>query len=99
MVLNFKKKNKTYLRHEQSKVPVRGDLLDLRLVRGVFHCGVCLSEEPLSNMRVLTPCGHVFCHACIAAHQETNRTRDRGQAQNGCPTCRRLIASVVRPFF
>ena len=39
MVLNFKKK-KTYLRHEQSKVPARGDLLALALGLGIVDAHV-----------------------------------------------------------
>ena len=65
----------------------------------VFDCGVCLTEKPLSRMRLLMPCNHVFCAGCIAQLKEANRTRDPGIDEKGCPKCRGPIASVVKPFF
>jgi hypothetical protein len=52
MVLNFKKK-KIYLRHEQSKVPARADLVDLGLIGGVFHNRVagCVLVARVQNLQ------------------------------------------------
>ena len=65
----------------------------------VFDCGVCLSEKPLSRMRLVMPCAHAFCAGCIAMLKETNRTRDPGQDEKGCPKCRGPIASAFKPYF
>lgn len=52
----------------------------------VFYCGICLDVKPLSTTRLLTPCGHVFCAECVTK-------------LSGCPKCRGVIASVIKPYF
>ena len=64
-----------------------------------FDCVICLDERPLSTVRLAMPCGHAFCAACIAAHQEANRTRDPRCDEKGCPVCRGPITSVFKPSF
>lgn len=66
---------------------------------GVFDCSICLSEKPLPRLRVLSPCGHVFCAGCVSALKEANRTRDPGAAAKGCPKCRAEWTSVLKPYF
>jgi hypothetical protein len=61
-----------------------------------FTCAICLDDCKLmacTGLRLVTPCGHGFCAACIEDHM-------CGPAPSSdCPTCRKPIASVVTPYF
>jgi rubrerythrin len=59
-----------------------------------FTCPLCFEACKLSAAaRILAPCGHGLCSACLDAHV----------ARNGflgpCPSCRAPVASVVTPYF
>ena len=58
-----------------------------------FICAVCLEECPRLPLRILAPCGHGFCAACVEAHKAVQGP------SIACPTCRAPVRSVVTPFF
>lgn len=53
-----------------------------------FTCCVCMDRSPLSELRLLMPCGHGFCEPCMRAVH----------VQPLCPTCRKTINNVIRPY-
>ena len=65
----------------------------------VFDCAIRRDENPVHTARIARPCGHAFCAACIATLKESNRTRDPGCDEQGCPVCRGAITSVFKPRF
>lgn len=53
------------------------------------NCPICLQElKDPTEVSVVSPCGHVFCTACISVWTENNQT---------CPLCRRET-DVVHGF-
>jgi hypothetical protein len=59
-----------------------------------FICAVCLEECPRLPLRILAPCGHGFCAACVDKLCAPSVT-----FPPDCPTCRAPVTSVVTPFF
>ena len=62
-----------------------------------FACVICLDDclvRAPSGLRILAPCGHGFCAACVGV-----LTGLPGAGTFDCPTCRAPVTSVVTPFF
>ena len=53
-----------------------------------FTCCICMDRSPLSKLRLLIPCGHGFCEVCMR----------KVHVQPLCPTCRKTIDNVLRPY-
>lgn len=53
-----------------------------------LECAVCL--EPWRDAVELTPCGHIFCKACVRAGSEQ-------QCLTACPECRSAVAGHQKP--
>lgn len=52
-----------------------------------FTCGICFANQPLSDLRLIVPCGHGFCVSCTGNLQA-----------NICPNCRGPKTSVFGTF-
>ena len=65
-----------------------------------FACPICFDNCEIASLRIVTPCGHGFCLACIKK-LETAAYRPRGpeDPEPDCPTCRGAIASVIKAHF
>jgi hypothetical protein len=59
----------------------------------LFACSVCMDNKLMGDMRIVNPCGHGYCQACIEAHMCGNA------AATTCPTCRGPITSLISPYF
>jgi rubrerythrin len=59
----------------------------------LFACSVCMDNKLMGDMRIVNPCGHGYCQACIEAHMCGNA------ADTTCPTCRGPITSLISPYF
>ena len=58
-----------------------------------FTCSLCMDNKLMSDLRIVNPCGHGYCQACIEAHMCGNA------ADTTCPSCRGPITSLISPYF
>ncbi|KAG8720302.1 hypothetical protein FRC09_009795 [Ceratobasidium sp. 395] len=55
-------------------------------LRSTFNCRVCLEDDlNIESLRLIGPCGHMFCLGCIESSRAAQRARDEDP---WCPTCR-----------
>lgn len=83
----------------------RNKISELERLKKQFTCHLSTKKNPhILQNPVSTPCGHVFCLACITNHFSGSATvRDRGggrtmrvkKVQKPCPVCKHNIADVV----